>query len=211
MNKIVNLKFFNDFDFWKALCLVPCAFLLSSCTSSLTPSQYMSYYEKHSKELSKTIVRGNVKATVAYIPNEYYAARIMQFDSSLSLANALKRYENSLFFVLAVTGVEDKINSVLNDRNGFAGYADNVQRNTFKKEQDMFLINGHDTIMAASAGYDRNWSMGADDAFILGFPKTKLNKKINGYHLILRDITPELGTIDVLINDLVKKTKRLKG
>jgi hypothetical protein len=193
-----------------ALCLMPCASLLS-CTSSLTPQQYIQYFEKHRSNFRTTIQRNGVTATVSYLPNEYYAAQEMQVDTTLTTARALKTYENSMFFVFSITSEQFKNGSILLQRDGVEGFADNVMKYTFDKEKDIFLLKGKDTVKAASCNYDRNWGIGNADSYVIAFPRKRLNGKTSGYHLYIKDMSPELGTVDVAINSLIKNVKKLKG
>jgi hypothetical protein len=188
-------------------------FTLLSCKSDLilTPKQYMDYFEKHRSEYTKTIERNGVKAIVAYLPSEYYAARDLESDSTLSFKSTIKKYENSLFFVFSVTGEKYQGGSILLERQGMAGFKESVDRNTFERGQDIFLLKGSDTVRTAGYHYDRNWGFGSDDSFLLAFSKNSLKSRPESYHLIIREMTPELGTVDIAVKDLMKQNKRLKG
>lgn len=207
-------KSFSAFVPFSLNALVPLclsAFLLS-CSSNLTPTEYLSYYEHNRSKLTKTIERNNVKAIVAYMPAEYYAALAMQNDTTLLADSALKRYENSIFFVLNIKAAADSVTlSPLLTRNGMAGFKESVERNTFDRDQDVFLLYGKDTVKTVGIQYERNWGVGNDDSFLLGFSKKSLKDKLGKYHLILRNMTPEMGTIDLAVKNLRKTTKRLKG
>jgi len=210
-------------------CLMPCAFpkfiltlmpyalclllltSFSSCNSTFTPKQYMDYFEAHRAEFTKTIEHNGVKAIVAYLPTEYYVARDMASDGTLKLDSTIKRYENSLFFVFTIIGDKYKNGSVLLEQQGIDNFKENVELNTFERGQDIFLFSGSDTIRTSGYNYDRNWGMGSGDAFLIAFAKKSLKYKMETYHLIIREMTSELGTVDIAVKDLIIKNKRLKG
>jgi hypothetical protein len=193
-----------------AFCLVP-FILLISCKSTLTPKQYMEYFEQHRGDYTKTIERNGVKTIVAYLPTEYYVARDIESDSTLSIDSTFRKYENSVFFVFSITGEKFKSGSVLLEQKGMSGYKENVERNTFERGQDVFLMKGNDTLRTTGYSYDRNWGFGGGDAFLIAFSKKSLKSKLEDYHLIIREMTSELGTIDIAVKDLLKQNKRLKG
>lgn len=162
--------------------------------------------------MTKTIERNNVKALVAHMPAEYYAAMAMQNDTTFRVDSALKRYDNSVFFVLSIKAAVDSVTmSPLLSHIGVAGFKENVERNSFDRDQDVFLLYGKDTVKTMSIRYERNWGVGNDDSFLLGFSRKSLKGELNKYHLIIREMTPELGTIDIKVSELIKTTKRLKG
>jgi hypothetical protein len=201
------------FGFIVRRCLASAAPLLiifSGCTSNLPPQGYIAYYESNKSNFSKTFDRNGVRATIAYVPAEYYAARQMQFDSSLSSEDAVRRFGNSLNFLVVVKGA-DSAATPLTDRGGMDGFAENIQKSTFGHEQDVFLLNGADTVKALFCNFDRNWGLAGEDAFCLGFSRTTCEKNIMKYHLIFRDVIPEFGTIDIPVKDIIKRGKRLKG
>jgi hypothetical protein len=182
-----------------------------SCTSSLPPAEYVAYFDKHKKDFQITIKRNGVTATVSYMPNEYYAAREMQYDTALTAEKAMKQYENSLFFVFSISSEQFKDGSILFQRDGAEGFTDNIMKYTFDKDRDIFLLKGMDTVKVASCNYERNWGIGNADSYIMAFPRKKLEERMSGYHLYIKDMTPELGTVDVAINSLMKNVKKIKG
>ncbi|MDD5672851.1 MAG: hypothetical protein PHC61_01695 [Chitinivibrionales bacterium] len=193
--------------FWAVVAVM---LLCLNCDSRLTASKYVHYFEKNRADYSKVVKRNGVVASVAYIPIEYYAARAVQFDSTLPVDSAMKRYDNSVFFVLTVRPEKGGSQSVLLERDGMEGFKDNVYKNTFNKEHDIFLLNGKDTANTVSCDFERNWGISNDDAFLIGFSKKSIKSDFKKYHLIIRDVT-ELGTIDIQVKDLVGNYKRLRG
>jgi hypothetical protein len=191
--------------------LIVIVLLQLGCSGTLTPEKYVRYFEKNRTRFCEKIERNDIIATIGYVPNEYYAARDMVFDTSLVANQALERYANSLIFILSIKSANGDNRSVLLGRNGYAGFKENVLRNTFERENDIFLLQGCDTIKVASCEYERNWGVSNEDAFVLAFPKMKLKKNIGKYHLIVRNMTSEMGTLDFKVRKLLKKAKKLKG
>lgn len=72
-----------------------------SCNSSLTPSEYLTYFGKNRDKFTYTVTKNGVEGHVVYIPNNYYAALEVMNKCSLSVADARKKYEKSLFFVVS--------------------------------------------------------------------------------------------------------------
>lgn len=195
----------------KILFLLIFAFVQIGCDSALTPDQYMQFTEKNRKKFSLAVERNGVKATIAYQPIEYYAAREMQFDTTLSLDSAINRYEKSVFFVLVIEAKKVKTGSILLEKNGLNGFGENVIKNSFDRTQDIFLLNGKDTVKLMAYNYERNWGIGNEDSFLLTFSKNDLKSDLEKYDLIIRNIVPELGTVDIKIKRLMKMKKKLKG
>lgn len=184
--------------------------LLFSCTT-MTPAAYIQHFEKNRAKMARTVERNGVVSKVAYVPAEYYAARDMEMDPKLSLEDALKRYEMSLYFVLLLKCGTAANQSVLLQKGGVAGFRENVLDNTFRKGQDIFLLAGTDTVKVAQYHYDRNWGIGNGDSFIIVFQKKQIQENVKKYHLILRNFVPELGTIDIPLPLLIKSVYKLKG
>lgn len=182
-----------------------------SCSKRLTPEQYMAYMQKQSDKFSESVKHHGVSAKICYIPSEYYAAREMTFDSTLSKEKALDKYKNSLFFTCTVTADSMDERSFLLTRDGAAGFSANVFKNYFGHTENIFLLYGTDTVKCDGYQYDRNWGMTNDDSFLIAFNKEKIKSSIDNYHLIMREITEETGTIDIELHKLIKKAPQLKG
>lgn len=205
MNRLQSFTLFFNYVTMLVLC-----FLLVSCTT-MTPANYTKHYEKNRSRFSRAIDRNGVVAKVAYIPDEYYAARDMEADEKLSLTEALNRYEPSLYFVLQLQAEGEPNKSVLLQNSDMDSYRAGVLKNTFERKQDIFLLNGTDTVSVSQYHYDRNWGIGNGDSFMMVFQKSLVQKDLKRYHLILRNFVPAIGTIDIPLTSLIKNTCRLKG
>lgn len=198
----------------KSAVTVVLALLVCSGCTALRPEQYMEYMENNRERFCETVERNGIKAVVCYRPNEYYAARDMVRDTTLSVEQAMAEYANSLFFVLAVSSEEYGSGSVLLEKDGARGFGRNVLTNTFGREGDIFLLNAEDqsdTVDLAQYHYERNWGIGNDDTFLMAFPRERVRNKESKYRLLIRDLLPELGTIDLRLGSLMKATRKLKG
>lgn len=185
--------------------------LTSSCQQGLLPSEYLDYFEANRTSFSKIIERNGIKATICYYPSCYYSARDMKFDNTLTCDSAIMRYKKSLNFVVSIVDTRRKTGSVLLERNGAVGFKENVYKKTFGMEQNVCLISSDDTINALSCNYERNWGLNNEDIFVITFSTGQLTKKLNKYILRIREITPELGTVDIPVKYIVKKVPILQG
>jgi hypothetical protein len=181
------------------------------CNSGLSAKDYLQYFEKNRDKYCKKIKRNGMVANVGFVPNEYYAAREMAADTALGRDKALRKYENSMFFIFSINSGNNGHQSVLLSKDGAAGFKDNVMQNNFDRDQDIFLLHGSDTVKAAACNYERNWGFGNDDVFLIGFPRINMTKDSRNYRLVIRNIVPELGTIDVKLSEIVLKGKKIKG
>lgn len=189
-----------------SMCIAMVIFLfaaLNGCQKSVPPGRYFEAFEKQQARYTVEISRNGVLAELSYNPNELYAARDMQADTGLSASTALQRYENSLFLLLKITvqnenqsgnSLKRKMNIAAHDVSG-----------------DIFLENSKDTVPVVTCRYEPNLGIGNPDAFILAFPRTKLKRRPQEYNLVIRNISPELGTLEFGLNKVIKKTLKLRG
>lgn len=187
------------------------ALIMANCTMQMKPKEYMRYYESHRKLFSSTANRNGVSATVTYTPSEYYAAREMANNPELSIDSAMKKYGNALYFTLTIASDSPNAGSVLLSRDGREGFSENVFKNTFGRDRDIFLHCGGDTVKTVNCEYERNWGVGNQDVFLVSFPRSGARSALRRYHIEVRDIVPELGTVDVALKKIMKNPKLLKG
>jgi hypothetical protein len=197
---------------WVVAILCTLALVFSSgCSSKLEPEEYIEYINREGDKFCKTVERNGFITTVCHRPNEYYAAQEMRIDSTLTVQETLNKYQNTVIFTCEVIA-KDNSNSgrLLLQGNGFADYGKNVNKNTFGKKDDIFLVNGNDTVQIAEYQYERNWGTGNGDVFVMSFPIKELRPDLKKYHLIIRNLIPEIGTIDIHIADVMRRVKGLK-
>ena len=187
--------------------LLPCVFIINC---AMTPEDYIRHYEKSRSKYAGTVKRNGVIARVVYVPCEYYAARDMMADKQLTLKDALKRYDTSLYFVLLLNAEKGSRESILLQRGGMENYKNNVLKNTFERDRDIFLLKDTDTVKVEQYHFDRSWGIGNGDSFTMVFSRKQARNPLKKYHLILRNFVPELGTIDIPLASLIKNKNRLK-
>lgn len=184
--------------------------IASGCSKSLPPSEYQTYIEKNKKKYSYIIERNGIQATIVHYPSLYYSARNMLSDPTLSLDSAINRYKESLFFVLSVVDKRREFGSVLLEKDGIHGLSQNILINSFERNNDIYLLNGKDTMKMANYQYERNWGMTNEDMFVLTFPSSEYKHNQN-LRLRIRDITLNLGTIEIPIKKIMPKSPNLRG
>jgi len=185
--------------------------ICSNCSKKLKPEEYLNYIDKNGDKLCKTIERNGFITQICYRPNEYYAAQDMCIDTTFNAQDALNKYSNTMIFTCNIKA-KDKVNDgqMLLQGNGFADFKKNVVNNTFEKKGYIFLLNEDDTINVSEYQYERNWGIGNGDAFVLAFSKKKLQQNPKKYHLIIRNLLPEIGTIDIKVAELLRSARGLK-
>lgn len=206
MTNVLILK-----DYLKLLIGITIILQLVSCTKHLSPKEYIQYMLQNKEKYSQIIERNGVKATVCYQPVELCAARELAFYDSLCKDSVLKNYDNSLFFLCTISSDSLGNRSLLLERDGLAGFRRNVFRHTYGHSDDIFLLDGRDTVKCSGYQFERGWGMTGDETFVITFNRQDIKKKVKKYRLIIREIAPELGTLDIELAELVKKAPKLKG
>jgi hypothetical protein len=84
---------------WAALFL-SCCILCVYCSPDIRPDTAIKNIKKNQLKSSKTISRNGLIATVTYIPGEFFSAREMAHDSSITsvLAGIKDNYRSALFY-----------------------------------------------------------------------------------------------------------------
>jgi hypothetical protein len=195
---------------WPMLCIIVLIFF-AGCSTELKPDEYITYIDKNRDKFCKRIERNGFITTICYQPVEYYAARQMQIDPKISVQEALNKFSNTLIFTCNVKAknIKDDGRMVLQG-NGFADYGKNVKRHTFGKREDIFLVDGEDTVQVADYHYERNWGIGNGDTFVMSFAKHHIRSNLQQYNLRIRNMLPEIGTIDIKVAGLLRSVRGLK-
>jgi len=181
------------------------------CTNKLSPEKYLKYFEKNKMNYCVTTERNGVTATIMYQPVEYLVAREKINGDTSTIQELMNKYGNSLYFLLILTSDSNKTGSLLLERDGYSRFSNNVYKNTFQKDNDIFLLNKKDTVKLTDYQYERNWGIGNNDSFLFIFHQKDIKGKIANYTLRIREIITELGTIEIPLKKLIKKTKKVKG
>jgi len=187
------------------------SFSLANCAKVMGPQDYIKYFDTHRSRFSSTVKRNGVSAVILYMPPEYYAAREMTANKHLALGKVLGKYAGTAYFAVTIASDRYKSGSILLQRDGMEGFGENVMKNSFDRDKDVFLLNGRDTIKAVDYEYERNWGMGNTDAFVFAFARAAAKTEISRYHIIVREIAPELGTVDVALANVMDNPVHLKG
>jgi hypothetical protein len=194
----------------KAVLIACIALQFLNCGDKLPAKEYMQYFERNHSRFTKTVERNDVILNVSYIPGDFLAAREIAAGVNESVENALRKYSNTILITVGLSSRKGGTVSVLLRENGNGGFSENVYRNDFERNRDIFLLCGADTVKAASYDYERNWGMGSQDVFAISFPRSEIRKPLSETHLMIRDLLPELGSVDIALGDIVKKSKLLK-
>jgi hypothetical protein len=193
----------------KALIMLVLALVPYSCSTKMTPTEYLQYFEKHQENYSRTTVRNGISATVTHMPSEFYVAREIAADTSLNMDSLLSNYSQNIFFVLKVRRVDGHTSGSQISGNG--AFNEYVNGCVIGKRNDIFMLAKNDTVMATNCNYQQNWGIVNDDVFLISFSRKQLKLDLSSYHLIIRDLMTEIGTLDIKISEIVKNSKKLKG
>ncbi len=135
--------------------------LLFCCKTSLQPEQYVKHYKKNKGKFATTVKRNGLIAQISHLPSEFYAARDMLFDSTLTANKALQRYEKSLFFSLSF--MPDKEDPV--KKNIIRIQRDEMlQKQNLRgtREKSIFIYTKQDTIPLLNFNYEKNWGISSE-------------------------------------------------
>jgi hypothetical protein len=176
----------------------------------LTPEEYIDWYEAHRDRYTVTIERHGIRALVRYHPPELHVARQI-VTAGGDTDSLLSHYTNAVHFAFGISVEGKERGSFLVERGGVREYGQRVYQNTFMRNEDIFLLRGADTVKCAGYHFDRTYGVGGEDVFIAGFPRVVLGRKVKDFHLIVRDIAPELGTIDIPVRKLMARTRKLRS
>lgn len=177
--------------------------VLIGCQKSVPHGSYFQAFEKQKEHYTMRIVRNGMTAELSYNPNELYAARDMQADTCLSVVAAMQRYENSLFLLLKV--------KAQNENESGNSLRDKINVSTRYLNGDIFLSNSNDTVPLTTCRYEPSFGKINSDSFILAFSRKILKSKLSEYKLIIRNISPELGTLEFDLDKVIKKQPKLRG
>jgi len=181
------------------------------CQKKLSADDYLKYIEKHKEAYCTTIERNKVYATVCFQPTEYIMARELSANPEIPLDSLQNRYGKSLHFLFFLQSKQQNSSALLEGDN-VDDFRSKIRKNTFgRSERNFFLYEGTDTIPINSYHYERNWGIGNEDVFMLLFNRNDLNMDIKRYKFVARDIIPELGTFEINMKEIIKRTPKLKG
>lgn len=195
MKDINNLKFLYKYFSWLFLLLCICS------NRKITPSEYVEYINTLSKKNKIVVERGDFKVNILYFPSDYFAAKELNSNSDL-------KFDNSCYFVLTVRANEDANSLLLQD--GISQVGDQINYNTFNKYNDVYIITNEDTISLGNYQYERGWADIAMDTFIFSFNVNEKKLNLNSSFLVIRNLHPHIGTIEIKLSKLLYKTRKNK-
>jgi hypothetical protein len=186
--------------------------LQGTCDRALTAEQFMAWHENHAELFSSRLERNGCELVLHYLSPEYLAARLGVSHAAFSIDSLLNGFRSTLTFTCAIRNVDGDGPSPLVDGRSPADFGRSVMRNSFHRSQDIFLTCGGDTVHMADYRYERGWGVSGDDRFVFGFPREGLTYPVDEYTLVVREMTPLLGTVKVGLKSLnVTTHKPLRG
>jgi hypothetical protein len=195
----------------KALVTLVLALIPYGCSTKMTPAEYLRYFEKNRNNFTSTITRNGITATVTYMPAEYYIAREMVEDTSIKIDSLRLKYSQTIFFVLTISKTGGGGSTGLQfPENRIVTFGD-VDANAVGNRNGIFMLSKNDTVMVSICNYELNCGIGNGDIFLLAFSRKQLEKELGSYRLIIRNLLVEIGTLEIKMSGIVKKSKKLKG
>jgi hypothetical protein len=178
-----------------------------SCNSDLTPRQYVFYFEKNRDRFSAKIERNGAVATVTFTPKEYFAARTMTFDTTMALQQALIPYKNSLFIVINLENQAGKKVGNISTKSVKSGLlpVQNVNNS------DIFVTINGDTVKATSVTREKAWRIMSGNSIVAAFDEKRIATSGSKGVLHVRNISDELGTMEIPLKKLMTRARSLKG
>lgn len=178
-----------------------CAFI--SCQKGVSIKDYEKKYNTIKKQLSYKIERNGMVAEVRYIPNELYVVRNMVNDTSLSVKETESKYKNSLFLMLRVWKKQGEKGCNLFNRQGLV---EEIECNEIK----IYLYKDKDTVAVSSCRIEPKVNTEKSKIVSFVFPRNKIKELPSTYNIVLRNIAPEIGTVEFKLKRIIKKTPKLR-
>jgi hypothetical protein len=188
------------------ICIIT-GFLLSSCNSSVSVENYASFFNKNIAKYTVKKEAGNKVISITYCPPEMYAAREMEFDTTRHYEDAIRPYLNNLYFTVAIQGKGAGPSDPMLADGGPEEYTSNMLKNTFLRDNDFCIVCDADTFPAMGYSFDRSRGVSKGDAYTVTF---KSVKDVNKCRLLIRNISVDLGTIDIKLGNIVKPVPKIR-
>lgn len=166
----------------------------SGCT--MAPSEYATYYSMHKKRYTATIKRNDITAQVRYLPDELFVAKILQSDTTQKIENVKALFSNSLFINVSMTYDSTKTASQYTTVPDAEGSA--------------YMYTKSDTVYAVAMRPELTVDPSTRE-YVLTFPVKSFKKNISNYTIKIRDLDARLGTIEVSMNSIYKKSPELRN
>lgn len=177
----------------------------------MNPQTYLAHYTNHKKDTVKEIKRNGIKMSIVLVPSSFYIAQEMALYPDIPIDSIESKYMDGLYFIVEIRGDTSTGLSPLLLKKGMNGYGAQVYENSFLKNEDFMLVCKSDTILTAGYNFERSWGIGNADCFTISFSKKGAKFPIGKYQIVIRDLLPELGTIEIKLKSFKKYKGKLKG
>jgi hypothetical protein len=180
---------------------------ICGCVNGIPPQQYVSYFEANESDFCRIIKRNGVVAKALFLPKEYLVAREMAFDSSMSMASIIARYDSTLYFRVSFWYENGSMVGVIqrNENTENSGY-----RNNLRKE-DAFILVGKDTVHFNGVKFDKTYGTSSEIGIVLTFPAKNIIENKRTAMLFVNNTFVELGTLSFDLKKIIKPMPALRG
>lgn len=173
------------------------------CSQHYSAPELIAYVDAHPERFCTTIKRNGIEALICYRPAAYHIAREKIHFPEKKIAELLDKYGNSVVYLITLRDSKEPKRSVLLDDGGILKHPENVTQTSFGLSNNAFILADQDTLLPSNYQYETNWHLGTGDVLIYSFDGMVLGKA-SSQRLILRDLSPLLGTIDINLKKITK-------
>lgn len=155
--------------------------------SSLTPVNYVQFFENPKNELNLTQTEGLMEYQIQYKSPEYMISKSIETDeiSKEFVQKEKKEYGDMEYFTLKIktnSGEQDILKEGVKNNEQFGG---RVEYFSFHMQQDLFLVEENDTIPCTLYHFERTFGIAPYCTVLFGFEKK--HKKLNSFQVLYLD------------------------
>jgi len=181
--------------------------VLISCSSSLSPSEYVKWVASEDNGLVKTKTIEEVSVKVQYKPLAYIIANEMRTNDIKSKVykEREKELEGMQYYnvVLDITDARNILNYKVSDMGGQQA---RIQYLSFGMQQDIYLEEDGKELPCKLFHFERTYNISKERTFLLAFEQNK-NTLAKNKTLVIN--SPMLGTGPIKVKFLAKDLKQL--
>ncbi len=146
----------------------------------LEPALYQNCISKEAVHLKKTDENGKIKMEMMYLTPEYSALMSLQEEKpeKESWDTLVKSYAGITQFKLSVSAIGFNDEFIKLDKPEPSVYEERVKYYSFAMQQDIFAVNGNDTISCSIYHFERSYGVSPISTFLLGFEKLPVGNDI---------------------------------
>lgn len=189
------------------LVIVAVSLLLASCSSSLSPSEYVKWVADEDNGLVKTKSIEEISVKVQYKPLPYIIASEMRTNDIESQAYKTreKELEGMQYYnlVLDITDARNILNYKVSDMGGQQA---RIQYLSFGMQQDIYLEEDGKELPCKLFHFERNYNITKERTFLLAFEQNK-NTETKDKTLVIN--SPVLNTGPIKVKFLAKDLAQL--